>query len=435
MNFNDKWENLIQHEDKILFRAKEHEGSETYSAFRISTFLKRARRFSNAFKSELGLEEGDRVALFLDYGSTFTLSLHGLWLAGLVAVPLDVTLDDSIVTSMCNNCEVKAVIFSPASAAKVASVYPKVPSVEHWLVAGGSRSLGPEKLTRTLDETIASTNEDSVFDTGSNDLEALVVLASGKDSQFHGVMFTQSQLLAAAESQKSMYQAGSEEKEKFWCTLPPDNICSIVASQIAPLFCDSEAFMGPEFEAREFWSMIKQTGVTYVMLNHEQLKVLYKKAKGRDWLKPERLFIYLVADDIIDPELVRSFERRFNMKLYPCHSCTEAGGIVSAFPLELTTQQRKKLIYEIELVSSGIQLPGVSISISHEMQGEESAGMPGKILLKSKQNMSSYYGTEPGEAYVTQGDYLNTEDEGFFIDDDNGKAHLVVVSRVSARES
>jgi len=436
MNFKEKWLSLFEEDEKkLLFRTGEHEGPEGYSVFRVGSFLRRAQRFSNALSSDLLLEEGDHVALFLDHGSSLALALHGLWLSGLVAVPLDVSLDDSTVISICNNCEVKAVIFSPAAAAKVASIYPKLASVEHWLVTGGSRSFGPEKHTRTVDEIILSAEEGNIgqLKDSDKDYEALVVLASGKGGfRQYGAMFTQSQLLAAGKAQSFMYRGATDKERDIWCALPAYDICAIVCSQITPLFSELQTRSRPEFEAREFWQVVRQGTIAYALINQEQLRSLYKRAKGRDWAQPEDFSIYLVSEELVDSELLKAFENRFNVRVNPCYSSTEAGGIVAAFPEGLDTKSRRKLLYGSDFVSSGAPLPGNVVKISDSTEESETLGMEGQILVKSSQLMSYYCASEPGEAYITHENFLNTGDRGFLFVGGDGEPHLMVTNKVSS---
>lgn len=76
-----------------------------------SEFGRGTAKASNALLA-LGLQQGDRVVVWMNNSYEMAEAMFGIVRASLVAVPLNVSVNDSALAGMLNNCSARAVIAS-----------------------------------------------------------------------------------------------------------------------------------------------------------------------------------------------------------------------------------------------------------------------------------------------------------------------------------
>ena len=399
-------------------------------AYKINSFYKRAYRVAAAFYLDLKLNPGDRVAVLCENCHDFALIMHSCWIAKFVPVPLSLDFDDDVLVSLLNNCNVKTVVFEPAASARVATIYGRTYSVKEWLVtaSAGKAPSGIKKLEDLLASALGEDLPDKAV--SDEDCLGLIALTAGSAGAPKGVSFNQRQLLKAAMASQCFYP---KNKENCLATsfLPLKSVHNITHSLLGSMFNDTTCLMEIDIDFRRFWDKVNASGVTDIQLSQDHLRDINRKGKPKSWSSPGEIRFYLTSNSPISSELLATFERRFGVKILPCYSMAEAGGVISCFSQDSKAAYINKWLYDYYIPASGSVMDGVEIKIVDSQGSEVGDEVLGEIIVRSDWVMQGYTGTAAGDAYFGQQSFLHTGDEGFAVSDENGVKHLFITGRIS----
>lgn len=404
--------------------------SERYTSYKVGTFYKRISRLCSAFRSALRIKPGETVAIMTEQPQDMALLFHSIWLGCYTALPVDMTLSDERIVELFKLTKVSVAVFPLEMAARVASLISRCPGVKHWLVCGTSSFLPSNSGMKKLDELMASTAgfADEFDDKGAANFPALITFTKGSSAQPAGVMFTQAQLVAAAESASRIYPK-DPIGESAWSLILPRNLNGIVQAFLAPLFTGIPVVLNFNYELKDFWDLVQANAVTFALMTQTEMRYINRRGKTRNWTAPAKFGVGLFSNEVISAELIANFEKRFAFGVNSCYSQTEAGGVVSAFPSGESAEYNRKYLYDYDVPSSGIIVPGMELQIQDKFGEALAVDEVGEIVIKSSQCMKAYYATSPGTAYFGSDGWLHTGDEGFIKLDEQGRQHLFVTGR------
>lgn len=108
---------------------------EAWESLSLNGFRNRSEELALGFV-QLGLERGDRVALFMESDVPFCIADMGCLIAGLIDVPIYLSHAPESITYVLNHAEARVIVVSTHSHLEtIAPLLVDVPSVEHVLVA------------------------------------------------------------------------------------------------------------------------------------------------------------------------------------------------------------------------------------------------------------------------------------------------------------
>lgn len=171
--------------------------------------------------AELGLQRGERVALYLNASVPQVISIFGVSMAGGVYVPINTVLFPEQVLHIANDCQISALITSAEKLEMLAPLLRKIPSIR-WLIV-----VSETEITQTTETGIPAypwTKLTSASDTKapkdkviSKDLAA-ILYTSGSTGRPKGVMLSHANIMAGS-SIVSDY-LGITEKDRILAVLP-----------------------------------------------------------------------------------------------------------------------------------------------------------------------------------------------------------------------
>src|SRR5687768_17461412 len=155
--------------------------------------------------AEIGVRNGDRVALGMHNVAHFPFAYFGILRAGAVVVPLNVMLTETEVTRVLTDSGAKAVIAAPPFAETVASAARdldvRVFSSDAWDELGPLGEAAPDP------------------DLSEDDL-AVLAYTSGTTGEPKGAMLSHGNLLANLDQQMSIPEAHVTEEDVLFLALP-----------------------------------------------------------------------------------------------------------------------------------------------------------------------------------------------------------------------
>ena len=180
-------EALVQKEERWTYRAIDEKANQVAHLLR-----------------DLGIQRGDRVAIFLDNSVEAVISLFGILKADAVFLMLSSLLKPAKLSYILNNCQVKMMISEERKLHAASEVFPSIPSLQSVISVGMEAPIFSEAPFQVLPwseiDTLSSGSR-SKLPTRNIDLDlATIIYTSGSTGNPKGVMLTHLNMISAATS-------------------------------------------------------------------------------------------------------------------------------------------------------------------------------------------------------------------------------------------
>jgi acyl-CoA synthetase (AMP-forming)/AMP-acid ligase II len=414
----------------IRFSSPEYVGE---SIFKINSFYKRVSRLAGAFTGDLRLKPNDRMVVLTETPLDFALLAHAAWLTQQVLIPLPLDIDGEFLITILESCNARSVVFTPQLSARIAHSIRRGVGVDHWLVSGNATLMPDTPGVKRIDRLLAGAAGGAAPELPpfKNDPLALIALTPGKaaseeeDPPLFGVAFTQSALCAAAQTSTALYPTRAEGGI-CWPFMPLHSFNGILHALITPIFSGIPSFIRAKPDVRRFWEIAGPAGVTMACFNRGDFSRIAAVSKRKVAVDAQKFRVVLFSDEFMAGEAFESIERLLPGRFIACYSRDEAGGALSAFPLDVPAAERKQLIVKSENPSWGVAIPGREVAIFDAENKPVGEGQVGELVVRGKEAMLSYMGTTPGELAFDNDGYLHTKVRAKWKADSSGRMHLLL---------
>lgn len=406
------------------------------NTFSVTAVLRNAIRYADGIKNLSKLKAGDRVAMLADgFGEVVPL-YYAFWLLGITVVAIPNTTAPEVTVAHINNAGCRGLIYSPALAARLASVLPKVSGIDFWLLVGVGRSgplgSGGKTVTR-LEDLLQNGSRNAKLEDYqtikiASDSPLLIAFTSGETGEPKGVGFTERALITAANNQKGVYSIGTNA-ERCASLLPDKHIVSIIHNIITPLVAPVTSVVLPEIDPNAkpgaLVEELYDNQVHALWMHEDRLEDLRTASKSQKFVLAKNFKVFLIPRAPVSLKMldgVGSF-------VVPCYAQTEAGGVVAVGKKGELMTSKSSTVERIPILSSGSAIPGVTIRVVASDDVDVKIGETGELTVQSHQNMVGYMASAPGSAYVTPDNALHTGDRVQPVIALDGSRHFVVLGR------
>ena len=376
--------------------------------------LRRSAQTSDMFR-ELGVNRGDRVALFLPNCPEYLYCWFGLSMMGAIIVPVNTAYKRDETAYILNNSEALALVAhqslltvaGPAAQLAPGLRYKLVVSIkgqeappltEDWIDfseswGAGSDNPGPDKM--------------DLHQVSPQDI-SMLVYTSGITGNPKGVQVTHQMYVSAGQGFAHWTRATLEDR--FFTCLPFFHANAQYYSTMGALAAGGTLVVVDRFSASRFWEQVRQARATVVNLIGMMMPVLSKQTPSpRDRENQVRLFY---GSPAFSPEFLEEFQERFGTKIIVGFGMTEACyGTIQ----QIGVARRPN--------SSGLprQHPDHrfvnQVSIVDDQGESVSVGRVGEITIKNPAMMPGYWRNEEQSRLALRDGWLYTGDLGWLDDD------------------
>jgi acyl-CoA synthetase (AMP-forming)/AMP-acid ligase II len=237
---------------------------------------------------------------------------------------------------------------------------------------------------------------------------ALLMYTSGTTGNPKGVMLTQGNLAANAQSIAREHALGAQDR--VLGVLPLYHINAFAVTMLAPLASGGSVVMAPRFSAQRFWPLAVEHGCTWVNVVPTMISYLLEGEM------PERAALSRIrfcrsASAALPPEHLRAFESTFGIGVIETMGLTET--VAPSFSNPLDAAQRK-------LGSVGRASGGEAQVVDAALQPVPD-GTTGEITIRGPHVMQGYYKNPQATAeaftpdgWLRTGDLGHRDAEGFY---------------------
>lgn len=368
---------------------------------RYRTLDETANRVANGLMN-LGVKQGDKVALLLPNRPEFILAWLGCLKAGMVAVPINTLLKGEEIQFILQNSEASALVTVFPFLDLVGKIAGGCPKLAHVVSVGegtaATRLPGGVTLGNWANLILAPATPPDVR-VRPEDLAA-IIYTSGTTGHPKGVMLSQYNYVVNAKM-----IAGSNTMspaDRFVCFLPLFHVNAQVVTTLAPLSAGGSMVLLEKFSPNEFLPALaryKATAFSGVPTVYAILNSL-PDAESYD-LSHLRFCICGAAP--MPVEVFETFERKYKARIVEGYGLSEGTCGSTLNPIDGTRK----------VGSIGIPLPGQTMRIVDDRGRKLPAGETGEIAVKGKNVMQGYYRNPDATAATLRSGWLHTGDLGF----------------------
>jgi long-chain acyl-CoA synthetase len=356
-----------------------------------------ANRVANGLRG-LGIERGDRVALFLPNIPEFVISYLGILKLGAVAVSLNVMLKSGEVKFILSDCNAKALITTESFSENVPDW--DLPELKHILIAEGRASKGISLKQLMF---CASSNARAIE--MDKDEPAAIIYTSGTTGFPKGAMLSHGNLISNVYSKNRC--CGMRPEDRLLLYLPLFHCFGQNAILNAGLNACATIILQRCFEPEQVLKTIATYGITmFFGVPTVFIKLLNMNTSGYD-LSSVRY--YFTAAAPMPVEVVQQWKDKHGCVIYEGYGLTETSTFAS---------YNHDLKYK--LGSIGTPIENVEMKVVNFDGQEVKTGELGEIIIRGPNVMLGYWNRPKENAQVLKNGWFHTgdigrvDDEGYF---------------------
>ncbi|RCG28680.1 fatty-acid--CoA ligase [Sphaerisporangium album] len=373
----------------------------------------RVERLAGAL-CELGVGEGDRVAIVALNSDRYHEYLLATWWRGAAVNPINTRWTPAETGYALRDSQTSVLLVDDAFAAQVPALRAAAPTVTTVIHCGD----GP-----TPDETLSY--EELVADAPpvpdvrrGGDALAGVFYTGGTTGRPKGVMLSHTNLITAALGILSM-RALAHPGGRFLHVAPLYHLAGL-ASWTAQSMVGGTHIMVPAFDPVRVLAAIQEHGATSTFLVPTIIQVLADHPRLQDYDVSSLTSITYGAAPISEAVLTRA------MKAFPEAGFTQAYGMTELAPAATLLTAQEHLAGGAPLRSAGRAVPQVEVRVIAEGGRPAPAGTVGEVTVRGANVMLGYWGMPEESAEAVRDGWMHTGDGGYL--DENG--YLYIVDRI-----
>ncbi len=369
-------------------------------------------RFSDSLKA-LGLNKGDKVALYLPNWPEYIFSYLAIWRLGLTAVPLDFMLTEDELASCLTHSEAKVLIIKPKANISLEGLKKRCPGIEEIIICGEDKNALSDAKEGCLffNDCLTSSKPASIkTDVQDNDY-AIIFYTSGTTGKPKGVLINYLQLSAPPKSMAFFVNSDLSPKDTVLCALPFSHLGGLIYIQNTIAFGLRLVLM-ERFIPVEFLKNIQNFKVNFFWIVPSMYYALLQLKEFETFnLSSLRWIVTFGASN--SPDALRRFHQYCpKAQLLNGWGMTET----NAPSVVLTMGSRK-------LESVGRPAPWIDVKIFDHADKELPIGQIGEIVVKSWVVTDGYYKEPDLTQEALRNGWFHTGDLGRF--DSEGDLYIV----------
>jgi long-chain acyl-CoA synthetase len=440
--FNQQFEEVVRRfQDRTAFRLKTPKGYPTVS---YREAYRQARGVATGLIA-LGMKRGDRVAILSENRPEWVVAYLGIYLSGMVAVPLDTQISPAEWRRLIDDADAQTIFVSRLLMPKLVEAtkdsLPPRRMVSFDPISGDHDAR--TELAGLIDWAEELLNPPVLPECQSSDVVS-IIYTSGTTGTPKGVTLTQSNIVSELQSIFGAIHA--DENDVLLCLLPLQHVLASVINVLVPLYLGGQVVFADTLKRSEILQALEEAGITilatvpqFFYLFHNRIQdELSKKSPlmrvlFRGMLRLNRLAIRIAGINlgkILFSKIHQSFGTRLRLFVSGASSLDPKVAqdfhdmgftILQGYGLTETTGACAVTRVENNAVGSvGPPLPGIEIKI---LSPDETG--TGEILIRGPIIMKGYYKRPAATDEAIRDGWFHSGDLGRF----DAKGNLFVTGR------
>lgn len=364
--------------------------------------------------AELGVSEGDTVALLMENSTTLAVTAFGINRIGGIWSPLSTEYRGEWLRELLRSVRSRILVVDRHLVDEVAAL-DEIP-VEHIVVNGGIDGVDIPGVTLHDLATFAEHRPPAQFPTLYHGDTCAVLWTSGTTGPSKGVMQPHAAWMLWPQRHNEVFRGGVRDGERFYYCMPMYNSGGWLMNIFPALITANAACIDKRFSVTNFWDRIRHYGANHTMtLGTMHIYLFQQPNRPDDADNPLRT---LVMNPMV-PQILDAFMERFSVELV-------AGGFGQS---EIMGATLATSAMTLKPGSCGVPLSDdlVECKLLDENDEEVGVGEPGEFCVRPKVPFSVFSGyfnqpEETAQAFRNfwhhSGDLGRRDEDGevFFVD-------------------
>ncbi len=329
----------------------------------------------------LGVRQGDRVAIFSRNSAEFIFAYFGTTSLGAICVPINFQLSTRETAFIIKNAEVKLVL----------TYEPLEIDVAQYDIATF------EKIPCEIDAPTLPAD----FDENS---PCVIIYTSGTTGNPKGAVLSHKNLVHNTK-QCSVFKCNN--KCKVLCVLPMYHCFEWTCSVLNTFYCGAEAHVMRNFKPKDMIDMVRDNQLTDIIIVPSIFKLVTAMAQPEDF---KSVRFAMSGGTTLPVKMVEEFTKKFGLPIAEGYGLSEASPCVF-----LTTHGEERI------GSVGKILDGEEVRIIDETGKDLPVGEPGELLVRGGQVMLGYWKnptataeTIDADGWLHTGDVAKVDADGYY---------------------
>ncbi|MBB6281698.1 fatty acid--CoA ligase family protein [Geobacillus subterraneus] len=373
--------------------------------------------------AQLGVRQGDHIALLLGNSPQFVIGLYGALRLGATVIPINPIYTPEEIAYILHNGDVKAVIGLDLLAPLFVEAKKRLPLLKTAIVCetpqGKEKGIPLSTEMKSFAEVLAAGSPDFIGPELDDDDVAVILYTSGTTGKPKGAMLTHKNLYSNA--QDTADYLGINENDRVIAALPMFHVFCLTVALNAPLMNGATVLIMPKFSPAAMFTLTREEKATIFAGVPTMYNFLYQHVGGNeDDLRTLRLCISGGAS--MPVALLENFEKKFKVIVSEGYGLSEASPVTCFNPLD---RPRKP-------GSIGTNIKNVENKVVNEYGEEVPVGEVGELVVRGPNVMKGYYKMPEETAaalrdgWLHTGDLARMDEDGYFYIVDRKKEMIIV---------
>ena len=380
-----------------------------------------------------GVGKGDRVAVLGHNHPDTVLQYFACWYLGATVVPLNAGEDDARLRYILENSGAELLFVREEYRGRQTDAWSDIPTLRTVVLCGVEI-----EADDAVDRRDYQANFSKILATGSDeyllprlhllDHEALIVYTSGTTGPPKGVVLTHGNLLADAKGISEWH--GISEETTMMCVLPIHHVNGTIVTLVTPLLVGGHIVLNRKFSPSRFFTILADERVEIVSVVPTLLAYLCSAEVNTSALDLSSFRHLICGAGPLTCELALRFEDLYNMRIIHGYGLSETTCYSCFLPTDLSDDVHRHWMSAHGFPSIGVPIPQNEMAI-HDPEGvAKGPGERGEIVIRGHNVMRGYFNNPSANASTFEHGWFRSGDEGFYLDDDQGRPFFFITGRI-----
>lgn len=379
--------------------------------------------FAGALR-ELGIKEGDHIALLVGNTPHFLITLYASWRVGAVVVPINPLYTPKELSYIIQNSDAKLLVGLDKLAPLFAQAEQLFPNVENVIACETDEESvkqclqldNPPHLFKALMQAATPITDTVQLDKDDN---AIILYTSGTTGLPKGAMLSHENVYSNARDVGTYLNMAADDR--VVATLPIFHVFALTVVVNAPLNQGATILLEPQFSPEKVLNTIREQKATVFAGVPTMYNFIYQyeNANPEDY---DSIRLSISGGASLPVSLLENFEEKFNTRISEGYGLSEASPVTCFNPLD-----RERIPGSI-----GMSIVNVENKVVDENGVEVAKGEVGELISRGPNIMKGYYKMPEATAealrdgWLYTGDMAKEDEDGYFYIVDRKKDMIIV---------
>jgi long-chain acyl-CoA synthetase len=371
----------------------------------------------------MGIRQGDHIALLLGNSPQFVISFYGALRLGATVIPINPIYTPDEIGYILLNGDVKAVIALDLLVPLFAQAQERLPLLKHVIICrtpqGKEKGISLPEQMKSFTDILQSGDVHFQGPELQDDDVAVILYTSGTTGKPKGAMLTHKNLYSNAQDIANYLKIN--ENDRVIATLPMFHVFCLTVALNAPLMNGGTVLIVPKFSPAKIFQIAREQQATIFVGVPTMYNFLYQYQGGsaEDF---RTLRLCISGGSSMPVALLKNFEQKFKVIVSEGYGLSEASPVACFNPLD---RPRKP-------GSIGTSIMNVESKVVNEFGEEVPVGEVGELVVRGPNVMKGYYKMPEETAnalrdgWLHTGDLARMDEEGYFYIVDRKKEMIIV---------